>query len=224
MTAADLARTLGLSTANAIYNHLNGRSGALSLPLIEAILDHFHGVTFNELTGRKPRSLSAVMSDPGHDRQQAVALTLEAVAGLWHPTGENSPPGITALSLPHQAAQLGANAFGVLVGSPGAEAAYPTGTLLACRRLQPGERLSPGQRVVVHRLNGLQAETTIREVAVQRGETWLLSLSTHPEHQTPVQVAASPRQQPRHEGPGFRIEGVVAWAWIPQPGTTVPTA
>lgn len=222
MTAADLARTLGLSTANAIYNHLNGRSGSLSLPIIEAILDHFHGLTFEELTGRKPLPLSGTLPGSEHDIQQTVGVTLEAVAGLWHPAEGNSPPGVAALALPPHAAQLGAKPFAILVGTPGAEAAYPAGTLLACRRLEPGERLQPGLRVVVRRFIGQQAETTIREVAVQQGETWLMSLSTHPEHQTSVQVASSARQRPRHEGPGFRIEGAVAWAWAPQPCIGVP--
>jgi len=217
MTAADLARTLGLSTANAVYNHLNGRSGSLSLPMIEAILDQFDGLTFEELTGRKSRPQN--MAEP--HTLQTLRVTLEAVAGAWHPVKEEFPPGIAAVTLPPHAEQLGAKAFAVLVGTPGAEAAYPAGTLLACRRLEPGERLQPGLRVVVRRIVGRQAETTIREVAVQHGETWLMSLSTHPEHQTPVQVASSTRQRPRHEGPGFRIEGAVAWAWVPQPAAGV---
>jgi hypothetical protein len=76
----------------------------------------------------------------------------------------------------------------------------------------------------VNRFRGDAVETTIREVAVSAGDIWLMSLSTHPEHQIALQVPRAGQQRPRHEGPGFRIEGVVAWAWTPQPGTTMPTA
>ena len=223
MTAADLARTLGLSTANLVYNHLHGRSGSLSLPIIEAILDQFEGLTFEELTGRK----SPHPSDRTTTAKPAPILTvlvdLEAVAGLWRRKEQVGAEGAIALPFPAHATALHSEAFGVRVGGQGAEDAYPAGSILLCRRLGPGERLVAGHRVVVNRFRDDAVETTIREVAVYAGDIWLMSLSTHPEHQVALQVPRAGQQRSRHEGPGFRIEGVVAWAWIPQPGTTVPT-
>lgn len=219
MTAADLARTLGFPTANAIYNHLHGRSASLSLPTIEAILDHFDDTTFEELTGRQPRPLAQAGVAQARAPTRTLDVTTVAAAGVWARPGIAIPKHRESLTLPASAMPLGTGGFAVLVGTPGAEAAYPAGSLLACRRLEPGEPLITGSRVIVHRLRDQDTEVTVREVMPQDGDTWLMSVSTRAEHQEALRL---PRNRtPRHEGPGFRVEGVVAWAWIPQPGTTV---
>lgn len=223
MTPADLARTLGLSTANLIYNHLHGRSGSLSLPIIESIVDHFDDLTFEELLGRK-RSMPAEMATTASfDPTRTLAVTTVAASGVWSaPDASHRGPPAT-LMMPPLLAPLGAGSFAVLVGAPGAEAAYPTGSLLACRRLQPDEVLVAGIRVIVHRRRDQHVEVTVREVAQQQGSTWLMSLSKRPEHQEALQLPLSRKSTARHQGPDFHVEGVVAWAWIPQPGTDVPT-
>lgn len=220
MTAADLARTLGLSTANLVYNHLHGRSGSLSLPIIEAILDQFEGLAFEELTGRKPPRSSDRTTAAKPASILTVLVDLEAVAGLWRSKEQVGGKGVIALPLPAHATALHSETFGVCVGGHGAEDAYPAGSILLCRRLDPGERLVAGHRVVVNRFCDDTVETTIREVAVYAGDIWLMSLSNHPEHQAALQVPRASYLRPSDDGPGFQIEGVVAWAWIPQPGTT----
>jgi hypothetical protein len=71
----------------------------------------------------------------------------------------------------------------------------------------------------VHRFHDQQVEITIREVTVEQGATWLLSLSTHEALPMPTTAPTL-----RRERPGVHVEGIVAWAWIPQPGTAVPTS
>lgn len=55
LSIAVLYRALGLSTGNAFYNFVNGRSDALSLPLIERILELYDDATFEELVGLPSR-------------------------------------------------------------------------------------------------------------------------------------------------------------------------
>lgn len=223
ITPADLARTLGLTNANAIYNFFAGRSASLSLPVIEAILDQFDDLTFEELTGRRMPSSHTAASRPALDPARMVAVTAMAAAGVWvdERADNTSGPGIV-LALPAIAAPLGVGGFAVRVGTPGAEAAYPAGSILACRPLGSGEPLALGSRVIVRRKRASLAEITVREVAIQHGVTWLLTLSTKAEHQEALRVPPSRTGAPRHDGPGFRVEGIVTWAWIPQPGTLVP--
>lgn len=223
MTAADLARTLGFPTANAIYNHLQGRSASLSLPTIEAILDHFDGVTFEELTGRRSRRFAQVGVVQAPTPTRTLVVTAVAAAGVWTRPGIAIPEHRETLTLPASAMPLGTGGFAVLVGTPGAEATYPAGSLLACRCLEPGEPLTTGSRVIVHRRRDQDLEVTVREVAQQHGATWLMFLSKRPEHQEALQLPLSRKSTARHQGPDFHVEGVVAWAWIPQPGTDVPT-
>jgi hypothetical protein len=153
-----------------------------------------------------------------------VAVTAEAAAGAWvEDRADNTlAPGIV-LALPAIAAPLGVGGFAVRVGTPGTEAAYPAGSILACRPLGSGEPLALGSRVIVRRQRDRLSEITVREVAIQHGVTWLLTLSTKAEHQEALRVPPSRTGTPRHDGPGFRVEGMVTWAWIPQPGTLVPT-
>ena len=64
ITPRALAHLTGLPSANAIYNFLHGRSAALSLATIEAILIAFPEFTFEELTGRPRRRQTTAGTPP----------------------------------------------------------------------------------------------------------------------------------------------------------------
>lgn len=214
---AELSRTIGLPTGNLLYNHLHDRSDALSVAVLERILDHFPDVTFEDLVGRKPRPRRA-QPEPTHLSNHNVVVSMSAAAGVWTRRAQWNPSRWTILPLPPAAPRFAPDGFGVAVAAPGAEAAYPVGSLLACHAFKPEETLAPGTRVIVVRTRGQRVEVTVRVADHQLGQTWLMILSTHPEHQEALRVPTSRGRVTSASGSGFRIAGTVAWAWIPQPG------
>jgi len=223
LRVADLARSIGLSTANAFYNFLHGRSDNLSLRMIEMILDFYPGTTFDELVGRQsrrppPPPQRAAPSVPG-----TVLVRSEARAGLWRSTVDLPLDRQVILPLPHTVKVSSSKAFGVAVGMPGAERAYPAGALLLARTYDGREGTPPDStRVIVHRRRGPRVEVTIREIVTRDGELWLESCSTREEHRAPLQPSLPlARGRPAGGIDIVDIAGVVVWAWVPQPGTTI---
>lgn len=219
LTAAELARRIGTANANLIYNLQKGRSGSLSIPIVERILGLYRDTTFEALVGLPARPLprSPVREDsgwPGH----SVVVTMEAVAGRWATSAHMDPQRWELLPLSKRVPVARPRGFGILVGAPGAERAYPAGSVLLCRTQEYGEVLQPGTRVVVHRQRGKLIEITIREVVVSEGRTWLTSCSNKAEFQEALLVPNYKVERRTSGSPDFRIEGVVAWALMPEPG------
>jgi len=218
MSFADLARSLGLATANAFYNFTNGRSDCLSLPMIERILDAYPAATFEELTGRPGRSRA-----PARPRQVAnwvphvIVVRMEARAGQWRRSAELPQDRLVLLPLPQPARSAGADAFGVVVAAPGAEQVYPVGALLVVRPYKGRGHLPEGTRVIVHRHRGHKVEVTVRETRFLDGALWLASCSTEMEHQEPLRPTPPPsRRQAATDV--VDIAGVVVWALVPEKG------
>lgn len=219
MRLADLARSLGLTTANAFYNFTNGYSDALSLPMIERILDVHPDGSFEELTGRPPRSAG----QPPVPRRlpswvpHLVVVRMEARAGLWRGSTELPPERTLLLPLPRSVRLAGAPAYGVIVATPGAERVYPAGSLLVVRP-HDGRRILPeGARVIVHHRRLRRVEVTVREVRYLDGELWLASCSTAADHQQALRPTPPPsRRQASTET--VDIAGAVIWALVPETG------
>ncbi len=219
LTASELARRIGTANANLIYNLQQGRSASLSIPVVERILGLFREVTFEELVGLPPRPLTrpSVRKDTGWP-DHSVVVAMEAAAGTWVPSVNMAPERWELLPLSKRVLIAKPRGFGVLVGAPGAEKAYPTGSILLCRTQEYGETLEPGTRVVVQRQRSKLIEITIREVMISEGRTWLLSCSNKAEFQDALLVP-NYRVEKRSSGsPDFKIEGVVIWALMPEPG------
>jgi hypothetical protein len=103
-----------------------------------------------------------------------------------------------------------------VVKVPGAETAYPQGSILVCRAPRSDEQVQPGTRVVVRRRMADGVELSVRQVTAFGGEAWLTSLSTHPEQQLTLRLPVTPEGKTAIRAHGFRIEGVVVGAWVPQ--------
>lgn len=215
LTEADLSRAIGLVNANLLYNFKHGRTNALSLGVIERILDRFPETTFEELTGRRPRAASRA---PTTNRflDPHVMIVGEVAAGVAVPRGGTAPSRWKRLPLPLGATHPGPGGFAVIVGSPGAEAAYPVGSVLVCRLYRPGAPLPPGTRVIVRRRLEAGVEFSVRQATSLGAETWLVSLSTHPEHQEALRLPTARNGEAVRRPPGYRVDGVVTWAWMPQ--------
>ena len=219
LNPTDLARDLGLTTPNAIYNFLAGRSASLSLDTIERILDLYPDISFAALIG-KP--------DPDGERARAMqglgdylAVTLEARAGYWkrivEPRGKR-----VGLDLPGDFDGPGAGGFALRVREPGAELLYPAGSILVCREL-PGDTsaVPDGSRVVLRVIQDGRTEITLRELVRDATHAWLCPRTTRPEHLFPIRVRG-----PLHgtfpvgkRGLGAVI-GVVTASWRPEATST----
>ena len=218
MRLADLARSLGLTTANAFYNFTNGHSDALSLPMIERILDVHPDVTFEELTGRPQCSVAS--QSPRRAPSwvpRLVVVRMEARAGQWRRSVDLPQDRLILLPLPRSARLAGTDAFGVVVAEPGAERAYPAGTLLVARPYDGRGRVAEGARLIVHRRRDRKVEVTIREARYVDGELRLASCGAEVDDQD--LVCPSPIPSRRQASIDFvDIAGVVMWALAPEKG------
>ena len=215
ITPTDLARDLGLTTPNAIYNFLAGRSASLSLDTIERILDLYPDISFTALIG-KP--------DPSGKRARAMqglgdylAVTLEARTGHWQRRAEPRGKRV-GFDLPGDFAGPGPGGFALRVREPGAELLYPAGSILVCREL-PGDTsaVPDGSRVVLRVIQDGRTEITIRELVRDATHAWLCPRTARPEHLAPIRVRG-----PLHgtfpvgkRGLGAVI-GVVTASWRPE--------
>ncbi|CAB5222990.1 HTH_XRE domain containing protein [uncultured Caudovirales phage] len=75
------------------------------------------------------------------------------------------------------------NRFGLRVEGDSMDQAYPPGTIIECLSAYDSADLTPGKRVVVTRTNASgEIEATVKELAEQAGELWLVPKSTNPIH------------------------------------------
>ena len=91
LRVADPARSLGLSTANAFYNFINGHSDSLSLPMVEMILNFYPDTTFDEIVGRPTPRLPQAPPRLATWVPRAIVVRSESRAGLWRATVELPP-------------------------------------------------------------------------------------------------------------------------------------
>jgi hypothetical protein len=215
---AELVKALDIGYGTLLYNHKSGRSEALSVPVVEKILDRFPDATFEELTGRGPRKIAAP-DDLRYRPGQSIMLCGEAASGIWtlHPRWHRFR--WQPLHLPPGVAHPGPGSFAIIVGQ-GAEAALPIGSYVVCKEYQSGTPLSDGLRVVIHRYREKRTEVRLFEVLNDKKEVWLRSLSTSALHQEAFKVPQSKDGAFVTEGIEFDIVGIMLWAWIPQPEGT----
>jgi SOS-response transcriptional repressor LexA len=190
ITPTYLARLIRLPNANAIYNHLGGRSAALSLETVERIVSLFPDVAFTELVGlasRKPADLARRGTEV-----PSVPVTMELEAGAWRADLELPAEQWTPLPLPWEFARNPEALFAARVKEPGAEEIYPANTILLCRNLaMDAEAIEPGTRCIVKRTRRDKVEVTVRELRHTGGAVWLWPRSTDPFHQRPLQLATA---------------------------------
>jgi len=73
--------------------------------------------------------------------------------------------------------------FGLMVEGDSMDELYPPGTIIECLSLFGSKDLTPGKRVVVTRTNlAGEVESTVKELAEQDGELWLVPKSSNPAH------------------------------------------
>lgn len=76
-----------------------------------------------------------------------------------------------------------ANRFGLRVEGDSMDQVYPPGTIIECLSVYDSADLKAGKRVVVTRTNALgEIEATVKEMAEQGGELWLVPKSNNPAH------------------------------------------
>jgi hypothetical protein len=220
ITAADLARLIQLPNANSLYNHLAGRSAALSLETIERIAAIFPDVSFADLVGLAPRK----PADSARRAQElpGVLVTIEVAAGVWRPHHELPAERWIPLPLPREFAGHPDTLFAARVKEPGAEEMYPTDTILLCRRpSMTSESIAPGTRCIVRRVRQTKVEVTVRELRYSHGVPWLWLRSTDPHDQMPLQLSINEdggiaEPEGRHT---VEILGVVVASWQPEPAS-----
>lgn len=163
LSMAELVKALDIGYGTLLYNHKSGRSEALSVPVVEKILDRFPDATFEELTGRGPRKIAAP-DDLRYRPGQSIMLCGEAASGIWalHPRWHRFR--WQPLHLPPGVAHPGPGSFAISVGL-GAEAALPIGSYVVCKEYQGGTPLSDGLRVVIHRYREKRTEVRLFQVS-----------------------------------------------------------
>jgi len=109
MTPADVARKLGLSNGNLLYNFRSGRTETLSQRTLQALADAF-GISVDELLGRTPwRGLAGRSpAPPDEPDREAAARGGRRKRRQSTPLAEGAPPDQAAL---HQAATAAIDAL-----------------------------------------------------------------------------------------------------------------
>ena len=211
-----LAKMSGLTSANALFNFLHGRTQSLSLDLIEPIMLTFPDVSFRNLTGLKHGSpRSSDRPDTGGAPTAPVFVSAETSGGAWQMQFELPADRWTALSVPDHVAVDTGRLFGIRVRTPGADLLYPDGTVLICWRLGKGHpEPQAGCRYVVQERRGKCFRVTVQEARMFEGQIWLWPRSSHPKHQTPTlfaeELVATAAEDKR---PAISLKGLVVGSW-----------
>jgi len=214
MTPTDAARAAGMKSANAIFNFLNNRTKSLSQSTIEALVKVIPGATMAALTGMEPSDAIGPVARPIQVRAVATAGLMQASFDL--PASQQSQ--IVATVSDDMFAQ---GVFGVEVRPPGAENMFPASTVLLCIPINAYEGvIGTGKRLILQRIRGNKVEVTVREIVIEADEAWLWLRSSHPEHQSPIQIPWVPGQPPkawRVDEDRYSVAAVVVLAIVPQP-------
>jgi hypothetical protein len=221
INAAELARRIGMPTANAFYNHLAGRSGSLSHDVIERILHAFPDATLADITGiRGARSAAVpVSASPGARLGSPYMVPLVAVTGGCLSSDE-AAAGIPDMQVPVPPGTVppGLDLFAIKVAAPGAEHLFALGSLLVCQRLIDGvEDLPDGTLVVLRARSNGGTRVDVREAEHVNGRLWLWLRSTDPDMQQPL-PAPLPLTAPTRVAGGeiVTVLGIVVASWQPE--------
>ena len=219
LTPTELARAIGLPSANLFFNFAAGRSKSLSSRTLQRILDRFPHESFDALVGKIVAPV-----EPVERATRTVRQAFEACAGVWRSRRELQARHRQAVPIPEGFPHPGPRGFGVQVGSQGAELLYRADTLLVCAPLRTDEgALLTGARVILWREanRGRKIEITVREI-VQDGEhAWLWPRSSLAAHQTPIRTPwPITGTFPADRRTTATILGRVIASWQPEPGAT----
>jgi hypothetical protein len=153
---AEWARSAGLSTANSLYNFINGHSRTLSQETLERLASAVPGATVTEIIGETPAT---------GVKAATVAVRVGAGAGMWRASYEAdiAPPQFVALP-PGVAADEAA-----IILDGHVDEVYPAGSYVGVQAFASlGRALRDGDRVLVHRIRGGRHEVTVRELRVEK--------------------------------------------------------
>ena len=196
LSPADVARMIGLPTANAIYNFLNKRSKALSSDTYEKMAKFIPDTSMAQLTGLASRA---------PDQKGAILRTV-AQAGLWRDRFDLPHVEQCEVPLPITQAQALAGGYAAKVLPPGAEMRWPHGALL----------LVAGSWVVVECVHEGRVEVTVRQIEVDNGKGWLWLRTSNARFIGAVPVSWPCDGRPwRHDGDRYQVMGLVMGAWEP---------
>lgn len=226
-TLSDVARAAGLTTANSLYNFMNGAAASLSITTLERIIAAFptaddRALLMPILNWQQHVSRVQPVRPVGDEQDGLKAQLLDiSIAACAEAFLLQKYPFIQAAeqaSLPLPRALLPENFGGLFltrVGAIGMERAYPPGSLLLCRQLAGDPSLAglvEGDRVLVSQPQRGGCEVLIREVRHVGPVQWLWPLSNHPERQAPLARLPGTSLSPRVD---VTIHAVVLAAWVP---------
>jgi transcriptional regulator with XRE-family HTH domain len=210
---AELARRLGMPSPNALYNFLNGHSDSLSQRYLERILAAFPDATEDGLVQNKPEPTRNPANQAATLVYRQVPVAMLAQAGLLQDTTMRPEAERFNLAVPDTLVGKGRKLIAVLVRLPGAELAFPDGSLLVCEEVPNHRRhFEPAEHVVVQEDYDEGVEITIRRIHRHGGDTWLWPCSSHPSHQYPLRAPWDLSVQ-AESGPKVHILARVIASW-----------
>jgi hypothetical protein len=212
MRPSDAARAAGFTTANQIFNFLNGRANSLSQDTIERLAQVIPGSSIASLTANETRQapISAI---------QGVIVRAVAEGGKMRDSFDVPKREQFEVALPVEPEHQRAGAFGVSVHAPGFERVFPNGTILVCVPIpQYKAPLVTGTKLILQRVVGKDTEVTVRELRIDpRERAWLWLRSDDPEHQSPIEMPwPFTNEMWKQDTSRFAVTAVVVGAYMPQ--------
>lgn len=212
LTPTEAARAAGLTSANMIFNFLQGRSKGLSQTTLERLAAVIPGSSLASLTGLEDTDAISPPVRPLQVRAAAAASLMQSAFDL--------PARLQRqVYMPVTEDQQTAGVFGVVVREPGTEKLFPVDTILVCMPLHAYEDpVVNCEKVILQRIAGGKVEVTVRELEIHANEAWLWLRSTHPEHQAPVRMPYSIGRPPepwRDRDTRFSVAAIVVGAYVP---------
>jgi transcriptional regulator with XRE-family HTH domain len=170
LTQSEMAAIMGVSQP--AYQRWETGKREPNLDQIIALADKL-GVSVSSLLGQ----LVAAPLGPTLFIQGSVA------AGIWRDALEYPREDWLAFNGRADIVANPANRFGLRVEGDSMDQVYPPGTIIECLSVYDSADLKAGKRVVVTRTNASgEIEATVKELAEQGGEFWLVPKSNNPAH------------------------------------------
>lgn len=208
-TAKRAAEAMGASVATYLQ-HENGTRGYPSVKA-ERYARFFRTTPEWLLYGRGDKPKDEVPGLPVNRVTRLVRVLGEVQAGAWTEAPEEAS--LEEVVPVYLAGFEGAQLFALRIKGPSMDRFYPHGTMvIVCPAAEIGVR--EGDHVVVRRHKGSLCETTIKEVAKDKGGIVLWPRSTDPAFQEPMRLAAA-RDAADQDGP--EIIGVVVSSYVVRP-------
>jgi hypothetical protein len=164
--------------------------------------------------------------DASH-QTDAVWLTCEAGAAMWHPTPRLPKQLWERVAIPRGLLRLPAAAFAVRLTGAGSEGLYPRGTIVICVPVAGIGLSSPGPwRALVRRERMGSHELTLQELSIRGTRCWLTPRSDDPGLQAIIVLPWPPEDPVVDASTRVRdvavIDGIVIARWQPEPGFAPP--